>query len=83
MQKLKIVFVNHQKLERKLRRLTGGVLQGKEELHARLADMHRSLSHNLQKWKQYQITEAVEEALVFKLNNNGYHPHLLVADLTK
>lgn len=83
MQKLKIVFVNHRKLERKLRRLKGDMLQGKEELQVRLGEMHRSLSLNLQKWKQHRIAGAVEDTLVFKLNNNGYHPHLLVSDLTK
>lgn len=79
MQKLKIVFVNHRKLERKLCRLRGNMLQGKEELESRLGEMHNSLSHSLQKWKQCRMAEAVEGALVFKLSNNGYHPHLLAS----
>ena len=83
MQKLKIIFVNHRKLEKKLRRLKGDMMQGKEELQIRLGKMHRSLSHSLQKWKQHRIAEEVEDALVFKLSNNGYHSHLLVSDLTK
>lgn len=83
MQHLKIVFVNHLKMEKKLRRLKGDMLQGRKELHVRIGEMHRSLSRSLQKWRQHRIAEAVGEALVFELDINGYHPHLLVSDLTK
>jgi len=83
MQKLKIVFVNHQKLERKLRRLKGDMLQGKEELQARIGEMHHSLNHCLQQWKQCQAIGAIEDALIFPIKQTGYRPRLLLSDLTK
>ena len=78
MKVLKIVFVNRRKLNARLHQLKGNVLQGRAELQTRLGELRHSLEHSLPIWKQYRITEAMEEALIFKLKNNGEHPRLLI-----
>ncbi len=80
MKDLRIVFINHRQLNKRLRSLRGKVLQGKEEFHARLDKMHRSLRNNLQYLKQQQIAEALDEAHIFQMNRTGFHPHLLLSD---
>ncbi|MBI1228103.1 MAG: hypothetical protein GC192_22915 [Bacteroidetes bacterium] len=79
MRNLEIVFVNHAKLGSKLRHLKGDLRESREELRHRLDGLHRSLSDSLRQWQHQRGTGA----MVFELNHKGYHPHLLVTDLTR
>ncbi len=78
MKDLRIVFINHQRLDKKLRSL-----RCKEELHARLDKMHSSLQHSLEYSKQQQMAGTMEEAQIFQMEKAGFHPHLLVSDPIK
>lgn len=72
MQKLKAVFVNRSVIDWKSQRLKGS-------LQERLSGLHRSLLHNLQKWKQQQPKVTGAGAVIVKMKCKDYHPHLLVS----